>query len=270
MWDFFYSQHPVIQAFLAGCFTWALTALGASTVFLTKDVDRRILDTMLGFAGGVMIAASFWSLLAPAIELTGESHFNALIPVAIGFIIGGIFLRIVDHFIPHLHIGFPIEKSDGPKSSQQKSTLLALAVTLHKIPEGLAIGVAFGAIAAQLPSATVAGAIALALGIGVQNFPEGLVVSMPLRRDGLSIPKSFFFGQITGLVDPLTAIVGALAVVSAKSILPYALAFAAGAMIFIVVEEVIPESQFSGHTDLATMGALFGFVTMMILAIGVG
>ncbi|MDD1671449.1 MAG: ZIP family metal transporter [Methanomicrobiales archaeon] len=264
------TANPVILALLAGCGTWALTALGASTVFLTHQEDRRLLDTMLGFAGGVMIAASFWSLLAPAVELSGGGRFPAWIHVGTGFLIGGIFLRVVDYLIPHLHIGFPTTMADGPASGHSKSTLLILAIALHNIPEGLAMGIAFGAVAAGFPHATLAGAVALALGIGVQNFPEGLAVSLPLRREGNSASKSFFCGQISGVVEPLSAFIGAAVVIGASSLLPYALAFAAGAMIFVVVEEVIPESQIHGNTDLATMGTLLGFVVMMALGIGLG
>jgi ZIP family zinc transporter len=268
--EFLFSLSPIILALIAGCFTWGATAVGASVVFFTRSAERRFLDTMLGFAGGVMIAASFWSLLAPAIELSSGGRFPAWIHVATGFLIGGIFLRIVDHLIPHLHLGFPISQSDGPPSSHQKSTLLVLAITLHNIPEGLAIGIAFGAVAAHLPAATLAGAIALALGIGIQNFPEGLAVSMPLLREGFSPKKSFFYGQLSGIVEPLAAVLGAFAVVGVRTLLPYALAFAAGAMLFVVVEEVIPESQIHGNTDLATLGTLLGFVVMMALDVGLG
>jgi Predicted divalent heavy-metal cations transporter len=225
---------------------------------------------MLGFAGGVMIAASFWSLLAPAIELSSGGRLPAWIPVGVGFLIGGIFLRIVDRLIPHLHLGFPDDQSDGPPSGHRRSTLLVLAITLHNIPEGLAIGIAFGAVAAQLPAATVAGAIALAIGIGIQNFPEGIAVSLPLLREGFSPQRSFFYGQLSGVVEPLAAMMGAFAVVGFRSLLPYALAFAAGAMLFVVVEEVIPESQIHGNTDRATMGTLLGFVVMMALDVGLG
>jgi ZIP family zinc transporter len=217
-----------------------------------------------------MIAASFWSLLAPAIELSTGGRFPAWIQVGFGFLIGGIFLRIVDRLIPHLHLGFPESQSDGPPSSHQRSTLLVLAITLHNIPEGLAIGIAFGAVAAQLPASTIAGAIALAIGIGIQNFPEGVAVSLPMLREGFSPRRSFFYGQISGVVEPLAAVLGALAVVAVRTLLPYALAFAAGAMLFVVVEEVIPESQIHGNTDRATMGTLLGFVVMMALDIGLG
>jgi ZIP family zinc transporter len=217
-----------------------------------------------------MIAASFWSLLAPAIELSTGGRFPAWIQVGTGFIIGGIFLRIVDRLIPHLHLGFPEDQSEGPPSGHRRSTLLVLAITLHNIPEGLAIGIAFGAVTAQLPAATIAGAIALAIGIGIQNFPEGMAVSLPLLMEGLSPGRSFFYGQISGVVEPLAAVVGALAVVGVRALLPYALAFAAGAMLFVVVEEVIPESQIHGNTDRATIGTLLGFVVMMALDVGLG
>jgi ZIP family zinc transporter len=262
--------HPVLQALLATLFTWAMTALGAATVFMARDVSKKVLDGMLGFAAGVMIAASFWSLLAPAIEMSAGADLPVWFPAAVGFLIGGVFLRIADRILPHLHIGFPIEEAEGIKTSWQRSTLLILAITLHNIPEGLAVGVAFGAVVAGLPSATLAAAIALAVGIGIQNFPEGLAVSMPLRREGVSRLKSFWYGQLSGIVEPVAGVIGAAAVIFARPLLPYALGFAAGAMIFVVVEEVVPESQRGGNTDLATMGAMIGFVVMMILDVAFG
>jgi ZIP family zinc transporter len=257
--------HPVMLSFIAGCFTWSVTALGASTVFLTRMVNQRLLDGMMGFAAGVMIAASFWSLLIPAIAMAGDSGDVPWIPAAVGFAAGWIFLWVLDRSIPHLHIGFAVDKAEGPKVSLQRTTLLVIAITLHNIPEGLAIGVAFGALAAGVPSAAYAGAFALALGIGIQNFPEGLAISMPLRREGMSKLRSFWYGQISALVEPVAAIVGAAAVIVARPVLPYALAFAAGAMVFVVVEEVIPESQVNGHEGPATTGFLGGFLVMMIL-----
>ena len=262
---FLQNLHPVIQALLATCFTWALTALGASVVFTARDVSRRVLDTMLGFASGVMIAASYWSLLAPAIEMSEGGTVPTWLPATVGFLIGAVFLRGIDKVLPHLHLGFPSEEAEGVKTSWHRSTLLVLAITLHNVPEGLAVGVAFGAVAAGFPAATLPGAIALAIGIGIQNFPEGLAVSMPLRREGLSRRRSFWYGQLSGLVEPIAGVIGAAAVVLARPILPYALAFAAGAMIFVVVEELVPESQRGGNTDFATMGAIIGFVVMMML-----
>jgi ZIP family zinc transporter len=257
--------HPVVQALLATLFTWSLTALGAATVFFARDVSKRVLDAMLGFAGGVMIAASFWSLLAPAIAMSTGKDIPAWFPAAVGFLLGGIFLRGIDKILPHLHPGFPIEEVEGIKTSWQRSTLLVLAITMHNIPEGLAVGVAFGAIVAGFPAATLSAAIALAIGIGIQNFPEGLAVSMPLRREGMSRLKSFWYGQLSGIVEPIAGVIGAAAVILAQPLLPYALAFAAGAMIFVVVEEVVPESQRGGNADLATMSAMIGFAVMMIL-----
>ncbi len=262
--------HPVLQALVAGLFTWSLTAAGAAAVFTTKTVSQKILDSMLGFAGGVMIAASFWSLLAPAIEMSQNQSLPPWIPAAAGFLLGTIFLRLIDKILPHLHIGFPMEESEGIKTSWRRSTLLVTAITLHNIPEGLAVGVAFGAVAAGFPSATLPAAIALAVGIGIQNFPEGFAVSVPLRREGMSRLKSFWYGQLSAIVEPVAAVIGAAAVISAKPLLPYALAFAAGAMIFVVVEEVIPESQRSGNTDLATGGTILGFLVMMILDVAFG
>lgn len=225
---------------------------------------------MLGFAGGVMIAASYWSLLAPAIEMSEGKSIPAWVPAVVGFLIGGIFLRIVDRVLPHLHIGSRMEEAEGIKTSWHRSTLLVFAITLHNIPEGLAVGVAFGAIAAGLPSASLGAAIALAIGIGIQNFPEGLAVSLPLRREGMSRRKSFWYGQLSGIVEPIAGVIGAAVVVIAQPMLPYALAFAAGAMIFVVIEEVVPEAQRGGNSDLATMGGMGGFAIMMLLDVAFG
>jgi ZIP family zinc transporter len=268
--QFFQNLHPVLQALLATCFTWAMTALGATVVFTTGDINRRVLDAMLGFAGGVMIAASYWSLLAPAIEMSQGKSIPSWVPAFVGFLLGGIFLRVVDKVLPHLHLGFSMEEAEGVKTSWQRSTLLVIAITLHNIPEGLAVGVAFGALAAGLPSASFGAAVALAIGIGIQNFPEGLAVSMPLRREGLSRWKSFWYGQLSAVVEPIAGVIGAVAVIVAQPILPYALAFAAGAMIFVVIEEVIPEAQRGGNTDLATMGGMLGFAVMMLLDVAFG
>ena len=268
--NFFQNLHPILQALLATIFTWAMTALGAATVFIARNISRKVLDWMLGFAAGVMIAASYWSLLAPAIEMSRGKSFPSWFPAALGFLLGGTFLRSIDKILPHLHIGFPPEEAEGIKMAWRRSTLLILAITLHNIPEGLAVGVAFGAIASNFPSATLPAAIALAIGIGIQNFPEGLAISMPLRREGMSPFKSFWYGQLSGLVEPIAGVIGAAAVIFAQPILPYAFGFAAGAMIFVVVEELIPESQRGGHTDLATLGAMIGFTVMMILDVGLG
>jgi ZIP family zinc transporter len=266
----FSSSSPVVQAVLANCFTWFLTALGAAAVFFFKTVNRRVLDGMLGFAAGVMIAASYWSLLAPAIEMTEQAGGIPWVPAAVGFLLGGAFLWGVDKILPHLHIGYPTEAAEGLHTSWRRSILLVLAITLHNFPEGLAVGVAFGAVAAGLPSATLAGAVALALGIGLQNFPEGMAVSVPLRREGLSRVKSFWYGQLSGTVEPIAGFLGAIAVVLMRPILPYALAFAAGAMIYVVVEELIPESQLESATDIATIGAMVGFAVMMTMDVALG
>jgi len=260
----------VTQALLATLFTWGVTALGASLVFTIREFNRRLLDTMLGFAAGVMMAASFWSLLAPAIEMAEGGALPSWLPAVVGFLSGGILIRGIDYVLPHLHPGLPTERSEGVKTQWHKSILLVLAITLHNIPEGLAVGVAFGAVAAGAPSATLAGAVALAIGIGLQNFPEGIAVAMPLRREGLSRLKSFWYGQLSGIVEPFAGMLGALIVVVARPILPYALSFAAGAMIFVVVEEAIPESQGGDHTDLATMGTMLGFAVMMLLDVALG
>ncbi len=261
---------PIVQALLATCFTWFLTALGASVVFFFKSINRKVLDGMLGFAAGVMIAASYWSLLAPAIEMTEEAGGIPWIPATVGFLMGGAFLWTVDKVLPHLHLGYPTEEAEGLQTTWRRSVLLVLAITLHNFPEGLAVGVAFGAVAADLPAATLAGAMALALGIGLQNFPEGMAVSVPLRREGLSRVKSFWYGQLSGSVEPIAGILGAAAVLLMRPILPYALAFAAGAMIYVVVEELIPESQLESITDIATVGAMLGFAVMMTMDVALG
>ena len=262
--------HPVLQALCATLFTWGVTALGAGLVFFFKTINRKMLDGMLGFAAGVMIAASFWSLLAPAIEMVESEGGTPWIPAVIGFLSGGLFLWLTDKILPHLHLGLPIEEAEGIPTNWRRSILLVLAITLHNIPEGLAVGVAFGAVASGLPSASLGGAIALALGIGIQNFPEGAAVSVPLRREGLSRLKSFWYGQLSGIVEPIAGVAGAAAVLIMRPMLPYALSFAAGAMIFVVVEELIPESQHDGNTDLATSGAMIGFAVMMLLDVALG
>jgi ZIP family zinc transporter len=262
--------HPVAQALIGTLFTWALTALGAALVFFFREIRRRALDGMLGFAAGVMIAASYWSLLAPAIEMAEADGGPAWVPATAGFLAGGFFIWMIDRLLPHLHAGMPRESAEGIGTSWRRSVLLVLAITIHNIPEGLAVGVAFGALAADIPSASLAGASALALGIGIQNFPEGAAVSVPLRREGLSRLKSFWYGQLSGMVEPVAGAVGALAVVLAKPILPYALAFAAGAMIYVVVEELIPEARSDRHSDFATVGAMLGFAVMMTLDVALG
>ena len=263
-------QQPVLQALLATCFTWFLTAAGSGLVFVFRTINRKVLDGMLGFAAGVMIAASYWSLLAPAIEMAEAAGGIAWVPATVGFLLGGAFLWLVDAILPHLHRGSPLSEAEGIKTSWQRSVLLVLAITLHNIPEGLAVGVAFGALAANLPTASFAGAVALALGIGIQNFPEGTSVSVPLRREGMSRPKAFWFGQLSGVVEPVSGVLGAVAVILMQPILPYALAFAAGAMIYVVVEELIPESQRESLTDVATVGAMLGFAVMMTLDVALG
>jgi zinc transporter, ZIP family len=266
----FATLNPILQALLATIFTWGMTAAGAATVFLAKNVSRSLLNAMLGFAAGVMIAASFWSLLAPAIAMSEGSGVPGWIPATVGFLMGGAFLWMVDRILPHLHLGLEIEQAEGIKTTWQRSVLLVTAITLHNFPEGLAVGVAFGAVAAGLPAATLAGAIALTIGIGIQNFPEGLAVSMPLRREGFSRGKSFLYGQASGLVEPIAGVLGAAAVLLMQPILPYALSFAAGAMIYVVVEELIPESQQGQETHMSTIGAMLGFAVMMILDVALG
>ena len=265
---FFESIDPIFAAFLATSFTWGLTALGASFVFFFKSMNRVVLDGMLGFTGGVMVAASFWSLLAPAIEMSDGDGFVKVIPAAVGFALGALFIFGLDKVLPHMHINF--KETEGIKSPWQRTTLLVLAITLHNIPEGLAVGVLFGGVAAGIPEASIAGAVTLAIGIGIQNFPEGIAVSMPLRRMGMSRRKSFMYGQSSAIVEPIFGVLGAIAVTFFTPILPYALAFAAGAMIFVVVEEVIPETQQDKNTDIATLGFIGGFIVMMTLDVALG
>lgn len=264
------SVSPILQALLATLFTWGLTALGASMVFFFKTINRKVLDGMLGFAGGVMIAASFWSLLAPAIDLSESMGFIPWVPALVGFLSGAFFLRVVDRLLPHLHIEYQRSEAEGIKTSWSRSILLVLAITLHNIPEGLAVGVGFGAVAAGIPSADLAGAIALAIGIGLQNFPEGAAVSIPLRRDGMGRFKAFWYGQLSGIVEPIAGVAGAALVGLMRPLLPYALAFAAGAMIYVVAEEVIPESRREGNEHIATLGLIVGFAVMMTLDVALG
>ena len=277
--NFFDSQSsPITQALYAGLFTWILTAIGAGLVFFFNTTNRKFLDAALGFTGGVMIAASFWSLLSPAIsavEIQNELGLTILppfLPPAIGFFLGALFMYILDKSIPHLHIFGKIEEAEGPKSDLKKTSLLVLAIAIHNIPEGLAVGVAFGALASPEYSSvfTIGSAVALGLGIGIQNFPEGFAVSMPLRRAGFSKMKSWKWGQLSAIVEPIFAVIGAAFVILVYPILPYALSFAAGAMIFIVVEEVIPESHRGGNIDIATMGLIIGFIVMMSLDVSLG
>jgi zinc transporter, ZIP family len=267
---FLSSFPPVLQALFATLFTWAVTAAGAAFVFVNKTVSRKLMVSMLGFAAGVMIAASFFSLLLPAIDMAEAAGQPGWLPAVVGFLVGGAFLYGIDKLLPHLHLGLDTSQSEGIKTHWQRSVLLVLAITLHNFPEGLAVGVAFGAVAAGIPSASLASAIALALGIGLQNFPEGMAVSMPLRGEGLSRMKAFMLGQASGLVEPIAGVLGALAVLTMRSILPYALGFAAGAMIYVVVEELIPESQRDESTDFATLGAMLGFALMTFLDVALG
>ncbi len=264
------SINPIVAALIATCFTWGVTALGAGTVFFMKTLERKFLDGMLGFTGGVMLAASFWSLLAPAIDLSEEMGTPGWIPASVGFFTGALFIYGLDKILPHLHINFSMNESEGIETNWQRTTLLILAITLHNIPEGLAVGVLFGAVAYDLPGANIYGAVTLAIGIGIQNFPEGIAVSMPLRRQGMSRLKSFWYGQLSAIVEPIAGVLGAIAVLSIQPILPYALAFAAGAMIYVVIEEVVPEAQRDKYTDFSTIGLVLGFIVMMVLDVALG
>jgi ZIP family zinc transporter len=268
---FFIEIGPVWSALIATTFTWLLTAAGASLVFFFKTMNRSVLDPMLGFTGGVMVAASFWSLLAPSIAMS-ETLYPTMkwMPAAVGFLIGALFLFGLDNYMPHLHLNFKVEETEGVKTQLHKTTLLILAITLHNIPEGLAVGVLFGAAALGLEDTSITGAIALAIGIGIQNFPEGIAVSMPLRRLGVSRKQSFWYGQLSAIVEPVAGVLGAIAVIYIQAILPFALAFAAGAMIYVVVEEVIPETQRDKYTDRSVLAFIFGFLIMMILDVSLG
>ena len=262
--------NPVLLAFIASLFTWGVTAFGSAMVFFFRKINPKVLNSMLGFAAGVMIAASFWSLLNPAIAMAEEMGKTPWIPAVVGFLSGGAFLLIVDKILPHLHLGLKRDRAEGIKTSWKRSVLLVLAITLHNIPEGLAVGVAFGALASNPDVVALTGAIALAMGIGLQNFPEGAAVSIPLRREGFTRLKAFNYGQLSGAVEPVAAVLGAYLVLLMQPLLPYALSFAAGAMIFVVVEELIPESQTGNKTDLSTIGAMIGFATMMLLDVALG
>jgi ZIP family zinc transporter len=265
MVEYFLSLNPVYQALVATTITWLSTALGAAVVFFAKNLKRRLMDSILGFAAGVMIAASFWSLLAPGIDMAKELGINPWLTAALGFLSGGLLMRIVDKLLPHLHPDL-FHSPEGIKTSWRRSVLVVTAVTLHNIPEGFAIGVMFGAIASGAESITVASAVILAIGIGLQNIPEGAAVSMPLRREGLGRWKSFMIGQYSGMVEPVAGVLGAIFVIKMQSMLPFALCFAAGAMMFVVVEELIPEAQSDKkNVDIATMATLIGFAIMMIL-----
>jgi ZIP family zinc transporter len=268
--QWFLSLHPVLQALLAGLFTWGVTAIGASSVYMTREINRKLLDAMLGFSGGVMLAASFWSLLAPAIQISIHGRVPAWLPPAVGFLLGGGVLWMLDKSLPHLHLGFPRDEAEGPKTNRRRAVLLVTAITLHNIPEGLAVGVALGGVIAGLPATSIAAAVTLSIGIGLQNFPEGVAVAMPLRSEGMSRGKSFWYGQLSAAVEPVAAVIGAATVVFAAPILPYALSFAAGAMVYVVVEELIPESHRAGNVDLATVSLMAGFVVMMVLDVALG
>jgi ZIP family zinc transporter len=268
MIEFMSGFSPVVQALIGTCFTWAVTALGAAAVFLQKEPSQKTQDAMLGFAAGVMIAASYWSLLAPAIDMSEHMGVFSFVPALVGFLLGGVFLRGVDLILPHIHP--ESQEAEGVHTTWKRAIMLVTAITLHNFPEGLAVGVAFGAAAIGESGYTIAAAIALAIGIGIQNFPEGVAVSVPLRRTGMGQFKSFWYGQLSGMVEPIAGVLGALAVIAMKPILPYALAFAAGAMIFVVVEDAIPEAQNHGNTDIATMGAMIGFAIMMTLDVALG
>lgn len=264
--DWFENQNVVIQAFIATIFTWGITALGALTVCFFKNINKKVLSTILGFSAGVMIAASFWSLLSPSIELSEELGYIAWLLPTIGFITGGLFVLFSDKFLDKA-----LKEKGNLKNSKslKRSILLVSAITIHNIPEGMAIGVAFGGIASGVPGVSLVSALMLAIGIGIQNFPEGAAVSLPLRNEGFSRFKSFMIGQASALVEPVSAVIGAILVLSIRNVLPFLLAFAAGAMIAVVARELLPES-IKENKNLATLGLIFGFIVMMILDVALG
>lgn len=270
MEEWFLQLGPIHQAFLAGLLTWSITAAGATLVFFVSGVNRKLLDGMLGFAAGVMMAASYWSLLAPAIEIASHSETPPWIPAAVGLLLGAGSLFAIDKLLPHLHLSQPIEHAEGPSSGWDRAVLMVMAITIHNIPEGLAVGVGFGGYIEGVPSTSITAAIALSIGIGIQNFPEGLAVAMPLRAEGMSRLKAFWYGQLSAIVEPIAAVCGAALVTWMAPTLPYALSFAAGAMIYVVVEELIPESHAAGNVDLATNAFLAGFTVMMVLDVALG
>lgn len=265
MINFILGLSPVWQALIASLFTWAVTALGSAIVFLFKKINKNILDAMLGFAAGVMIAASFWSLLSPAIEMASKLNMVTWVVASLGFLSGGLLLFIGDKFFDK------VSKSKNIKQGSFKRCLMLIfSITLHNIPEGLAVGVAFGSLNYGLDGATFAAACVLAFGIALQNFPEGMAVSIPLRRENYSRRKAFFYGQLTGIVEPISAVLGAILVLKIRYILPFLLSFAAGAMIYVVVQELIPESQTNKKKDLMALFTLIGFSVMMILDVALG
>ena len=270
MYEKFAALSPIWQALIGGLFTWFVTMIGAACVFVTRTVNQNLLDSMLGFAAGVMLAASYWSLLAPAIEIAEQGHIASWIIPAIGFVSGGLVLWILDKIIPHLHPDLALDQAEGPTTNWRRSILLVTAITLHNIPEGLAVGVAFGGVIAGVPAASIGAAIALAIGIAIQNFPEGIAVAMPLRGEGLSPGKCFWYGQLSAIVEPVAAVIGAVTVAYSAPLLPFALSFAAGAMVFVVVEELVPASHRHGNVDLATCCLMAGFTFMMVLDVSLG
>lgn len=270
MWTWFEEQTPIVQALVAGVFTWLITAAGAASALFTRQVNRKLLDGMLGFAAGVMMAASYWSLLSPAIEIAEHRGDSPWLPATVGMLLGAATIFALDKLLPHLHPGLSLHQAEGPKTTWRRSILLVTAITLHNIPEGLAVGVAFGGVIAGMESVELSAAVALAVGIGIQNAPEGLAVAMPLRGEGVSRLKSFWYGQLSALVEPVAAVIGAATVMQAAVLLPYALSFAAGAMIYVVVEELIPESHQAGNVDLATTSFVGGFTVMMVLDVALG
>lgn len=258
-----------MQIFLGLVIPFIGTTLGAAMVFLMKkEMNKKVEKILLGFASGVMIAASVWSLLIPSIEMAETQRKVAWIPAAIGFLLGIVFLLVLDSVVPHMHL--ESENPEGMKSKLKKTTMMVFAVTLHNIPEGMAVGVTFAGALAQNAGITMAGAFALAVGIAIQNFPEGAIISMPLKSEGVSKPRAFLYGTLSGIVEPIGALITILLTNAVVPILPYLLSFAAGAMIYVVVEELIPESQAGEHSNIGTIGVAIGFIIMMILDVALG
>ena len=264
--SWFENLNPIYQALIAGMFTWLITAIGALIVCFFKQMNKKMLDTILGFSAGVMIAASFWSLISPALELSDELGYIEWLLPAIGFIVGGIFILLTEKFLDKV---LKNKEKINNVSSLKRSILLVSAITIHNIPEGMAVGVAFGGLASGIPGMTLIGAIMLAIGIGIQNFPEGAAVALPLRKEGYSRMKSFMFGQISALVEPIAAVIGVVLVISIRSMLPFLLTFAAGAMIAVAARELLPESV-KDNKNLSTIGLIAGFVLMMVLDVALG
>ncbi len=261
IYNYFFGKNPVYFAFISGLFTWFITLIGSCFVFLHRIPNKKFFDISLGFSGGVMVAASFFSLLMPSLEYSKSVNISPSFSITLGFLGGSLFLYILDRILPHLHQALKKENAEGIKTNLPTSFLLVFAMTLHNIPEGLAIGVSFGSLKYFVNYSSFIDSVMLAFGIGIQNFPEGIAVSVPLRAEKMGTLKSFFIGQLSGIVEPLFSVIGAIFISYLKKMLPFSLSFAAGAMIFVVVEEIIP--QIKENQDISTLSFLFGLSLMM-------